>query len=120
MKHKEFNSRSDEEIFELIFKSNQLEEEFKPQYKYLPILENTIWQDCHISIDETTDAWQIAMIQEDKILKIMWKGWRKPCPKSKLNKHYSIVVERDFVINSINECLLYLDEKLVATTSNNT
>ena len=57
----EFDKRTDEEIFELIYKSNQLPNEFNKDFIDLPVLSSEIWQYCNLSIDETTDAYLITM-----------------------------------------------------------
>ena len=89
--HSEFENRNDIEIFELIWKANQQEEDYNPQFIYLPALENEIWSNCHIAIDETIDAFLIAIIkQQNNKIKFLWQGWREPCPEDKIDKLYSI------------------------------
>jgi len=103
--HKEFNNKNDNEIFELIWKANQLEEEFKPEYAYLPLLEKKVWSNCTISMDETTDAYLITIIEQDGKIKFLWQGWGEPCPKDKIGILYSITVDRTFVIETMENCL---------------
>ena len=105
LRNDEFKNRSDEEIFELIWKANQLEEEFDPKFNHLPILDNSIWTACHISIDETTDAWLITMIEENNELKFIWKGWRDSCPNDRIGKLCSVSIDREFVIKTIKKCI---------------
>ncbi|MEI9920915.1 MAG: hypothetical protein WDO14_19285 [Bacteroidota bacterium] len=57
--HPEFENRSDEELFELIWKANQSEEDYKPEFSHLPVLNSKVWASCHLSIGETTDAYLI-------------------------------------------------------------
>jgi len=106
--HPEFDKRTDEEIFELIYKSNQLPNEFNKHFIDLPVLSNEIWQYCNLSIDETIDAYLITMICESEILKFIWKGFREPCLEEQINILHSISVEKDLVANVINECLKYV------------
>ncbi|MFK7001933.1 Imm42 family immunity protein [Flavobacterium oreochromis] len=108
--HPEFNNRTDTEIFELILKANQLKEEYNPQFAHLPVLENEIWSNCHISLDETTDAFLIAMIKQNEQIKFLWKEWREPCPNEKIDKLNSIVLDKQFVIEVIEKCLNTITE----------
>jgi hypothetical protein len=84
--HPEFENRNNEELFELIWKANQLEEAYKSEYSHLPILDNKVWATCHFSIDETTDAFLITMTADGDSIKILWEGWREPCPADRIGK----------------------------------
>lgn len=103
--HSEFVSRTDREIFEMIWKANQLEEDYSQVYKYLPVLEHKFWVNCSVSLDETTDAFLIAMVGYDNKLKFIWQRWREPCPADQINRLYSIVVDREFVASVMEECI---------------
>lgn len=103
--HAEFSNKSDTELFELIGKANQLEEEYKDEYKYLPVLDNKVWSNCHISIDETTDAYLITMTETEGKIKFLWQGWREPCSEDKIGKLYTVTVDRNIVIETIESCL---------------
>jgi hypothetical protein len=103
--HAEFSNKSDREIFELIWKANQLEEEYKDEYKYLPMLDNKVWSNCHISIDETTDAYLITMTETEGKIKFLWKGWREPCTEDKIGKLFAVTVDRNLVIEAMESCL---------------
>lgn len=109
LKNTEFKDRRDDEVFELVWKSNQSEEEFSPEYQYLPVLDNDVWSSCHLSIDETIDAWLITMTEDNSKLKFIWKGWRNPCPEEEIGKLYSTNVDKDFVVKTINECVSYVE-----------
>ena len=119
--HPEFQKRTDEEIFELIYKSNQLPDEFNKNYLHLPIIPNEIWQNCNLSIDETIDAYLITMTCEKDILKFIWKGWREPCPEEQIDKLLSISIDRTQVSNVIKECIKYVQNDIknykIKTTS---
>ena len=103
--HLEFSNKSDRELFELIWKANQLEEEYKDEYKYLPVLDNQVWSSCHISIDETTDAYLITMTETEGKIKFLWEGWREPCPEDKIGKLFEVTVDRNIVIEAMENCL---------------
>ena len=62
---KEFESLSDREIFEVILKANQLEEEFHPDFHYLPQLDNEIWSRHSFTLDETVDGYLIYFYVKD-------------------------------------------------------
>ena len=62
---KEFENLSEREIFETILKSNQFEDEFHPDFLYLPQLDNTFWGDHHFTLDETIDNYLIYFYVKD-------------------------------------------------------
>jgi hypothetical protein len=82
----EFINKNDNELFDLIWKANQL-------------------SDCHVSIDETTDAYLIAMTENNGAIKFLWKGWREPCKADKIDKLFSVTVDRNFVIEALKKFL---------------
>jgi putative acetyltransferase len=103
--HEEFESRSDEEIFALVWKANG---DNNPDYDYLPVLDSYIWKFCHISIDETTDAYLITATADKDNIKFIWQGWREPCPEEYISKLFSTTVNRQFIIESLENCLSYI------------
>jgi hypothetical protein len=100
-----FESRSDREIFELIYKANQLPDRYSKRYEHLPVLDNKVWANCSISIDETIDAFLIAWAEVAGNVKFLWKGLQQPCPPERIGKFFSIAVPRDFVIETMENCL---------------
>ena len=56
---KEFDGLTDREIFEVILKANQFDEEFHPDFLYLPQLDNEIWSRHSFTLDETVDGYLI-------------------------------------------------------------
>lgn len=109
--HFEFKDKNAEEIFELIWKANQLEEDFQVEYDYLPVLDNNVWSNCSISLDETTDAYLITMTGENGKIKFLWKGYSAPCLSDKMNKLYSTIVERQFVVETMEKCLQTIENE---------
>ena len=109
----EFTHKSDREIFELINKSNQLEEDFTEEFKQLNKLDESVFTYCSISIDETTDAYSIRMSGHEDQLKIFWCGWRDPCPIEHIDKLYSVSIPRESVLEVMDKCLsvIALDQK---------
>ena len=102
----EFINKTDREVFELIFKSNQLDEEFDPKYSYLEQLDSEVWQFCSISIDETTDSYKITMTADKKNnLKFIWKNLEKN------DKLHSVEVKIEVVEEAIKECLLIVNRE---------
>ncbi|MES2679406.1 MAG: Imm42 family immunity protein [Bacteroidota bacterium] len=107
-RHPEFANRTNDELFELVYKANQSESEFKSEYKHLPQLDSDVWSICCLRMDETTDAYLSALVEADNKLKFIWEGWRAPCPVDEINKRFSITVDKNFVIKTINECISYV------------
>ena len=111
--HEEFENRTDTEIFELIYKSNQLEEEFDPKFLHLPVLTNEIWRNCNINIDETIDAYLLTMIGKDDHIKFIWRNWRASHQSHNMDKIYSIMLKREQVVQTIHECLEFVKNDIV-------
>jgi len=104
-----FTDYNDREIFELIFKSNHLEDEYKEEYRYLPEQSNNrLWVKHHVSIDETTDAYLIVMIKEEDKLKVIWQGWRNPCPENEIGKLNTVVLDSSIVLKTIDDVVEFL------------
>ncbi|OJJ14418.1 hypothetical protein BKI52_42300 [marine bacterium AO1-C] len=103
---KEFEGRSDEEIFVMIWKANELESDYDPKYLYLPKLNQVIWDICTIKIDETIDAWFLAVIKHnDYQLKFLWRKWNEHiCPEVSTDL-FSVVVDKDFAVETLNQCM---------------
>jgi hypothetical protein len=69
----EFKELSDLEVFEMIEKSNQLEDEYKSEYLYLPKLPDDIWYKYNVRIDETIDRFSVKIIESNGLLKFLWR-----------------------------------------------
>ena len=109
--HLEFLNKSDREIFELIWKANRKEDSYKAEYAYLPTLDNKVWSNCSLDIDETIDAYLMTMTEDNGKIKFMWEAWRAPCPKSKIGKLFSITVDRFFVIETLETCIAQIESE---------
>ncbi len=109
LRHPVFKNRSDDELFELVYKANQSDSEFKSQYKHLPQLDSEIWSNCCISMDETTDAYLIVLVDIDDKLKFIWEGWREPCSADEIGQQFSITVDKKFVLKAIDDCINYVE-----------
>jgi hypothetical protein len=103
--HKEFKNRTENEIFQMIYKANQMEEEYEEEFSYLPILPNSIWRYCNVGLDETIDAYLLTITSKDDEIKFIWKGWREPCGKEQIGVLNSVMVKKEIVIKTIIECL---------------
>lgn len=110
----EFKNKSYEEIFQLIAKSNQLEEEFDPKYKYLPKLNPKLWSNSNISLDETIDAWIIYWIANKDNIIFLWKGWRSPCKEEFKGKIFQAVVDKSYLIQTIDDFLIEINAKYIS------
>jgi len=104
----EFSNRKDDELFELIWKANQFKDEFNPAYTYLPQLDSAVWENCHLSLDETTDAYLITTTQIDDDIKIIWQGWRNPCTPNLINKLFSLSIRKETLIKILEDCHTYV------------
>ena len=103
---KEFEGRTDEEIFAMIWKANEFESEYDPEYLHLPKLDQVIWDICTFNIDETTDAWLLAVIKHnDHQLKFLWKKHMEHIRPEISTDLYSVIVDKDFAVDTINQCL---------------
>jgi hypothetical protein len=102
--HPLFQFLTDIEILELILKSNQLEEEFEPQYYYLPALEaEGLFGKHSFYVGESTNAYFLVVIEQLGLLKFLWKNFRR-----KENVTHSVYCSREEVVSAINACLKYL------------
>jgi hypothetical protein len=110
LEHPIFKSLSDKEIFELVSKANQLEDEFNPLYEYLPHFESEFWGRHFVSLDETIDAYLIVVIRKGVNLKYIWEGWRSPCPPEQINKTYSVEVPLNFFNSTVDDCLSFIEK----------
>jgi hypothetical protein len=108
LRHSAFEGLSDEEIFELIDKTNQLEEEFKPEFMYLPQLSTKLWYLHRITIDETIDGYYIMVIEENNQLKFMWisNGWYEP--QGEVGKLYTALVDYDEFFKTNSDFFAFL------------
>lgn len=101
--HPLFQSLSDEEIFELILKSNQLETEFDPKFSYLPALEQEgLFGTHHFIVGESTDAYFLVVIEQSEKVKFLWRNLRL-----KEVQTHAVACSKEEVISAINGCLNY-------------
>ncbi|NHN24489.1 hypothetical protein FIA58_002270 [Flavobacterium jejuense] len=49
------------------------------------------------------------MTKDKENIKFIWEGWRSPCPVNKIGKLFSITVEKKFVIDTIEKCLIEIE-----------
>ena len=104
-----FSGLTEREIFELIFKSNQLDEDFDPAFAHLPAQQtDDLWVKHVVSLDETIDAYLIVLIEAEGKLKFIWKGWRDPCSQNEIGKLFSVIVDHDFFASTVDTCLDFL------------
>lgn len=108
LEHGDFKDRSDPEIFELVWKSNQLESHFNPVFSDLPQLDNSVWKNCSVHLDDSTDQYLIAMIGIGDKIKFMWKGLQDPCPIDEIGQLFTVTVDKEFVKKTISECIDYV------------
>ena len=105
-----FDTLSDDEIMEMVYKSNQLEEEYNPLYHHLPGHKtNELWRKHAVYLAESTDQYAIIVFEQNGKLKFLWQRWeeREKNPKM-LN---SIFVNHEIFYSAINEFLAFIKEQ---------
>lgn len=70
LSNEEFLGRTDDEVFELVWKANGAN---NLEYEHLSVLEESVWLSCCVSIDETIDAWLITMTEIKEKLNLSGK-----------------------------------------------
>lgn len=102
--HPLFQTLNDREILELIYKSNQLEEEFNPAFSYLPALEEESLLSRHtFMLAESLDQHYLVLIEQDEKLKFIWSRERNT--ESTVR---SVECDRRTIVDAISSCLEYL------------
>ena len=104
LEHEAFAGRTDRELHELIWKANQDPDQYDPRFSYLPSLSNRVWERCHISIDETTDSWLVAMLACQGRLKFLSQGVQPPCPQDLIGTLFQAEVDPGEVVQIIDQC----------------
>jgi hypothetical protein len=106
---KEFNGLSDREIFELILKSNQFEEEFHPDFTYLPQLDGEFWSRHHFTIDETIDGYLVYFyVKDDRITFLIEDETRKKKRDLRSYEFIFYTLELNYFLNIIDETTNFL------------
>ncbi len=123
---KEFEGLTDREIFETILKANQLEEEFHPDFLYLPQLGNEIWSRHSFTLDETADGYLIYFYVKDNQIRFLIEDETESLESD--YRSYKFIfhsVDFDFFIKTIDQAteLLvqqypYLKDNLSSRTFN--
>ncbi|WP_148289461.1 hypothetical protein [Fibrella aestuarina] len=92
--HPNFAGLNDREIFDMIWEAYPDRSQTNPIYNA-------------IHLDETTDSYLMVMVAHGKSsLKFIWKCWQEPCES--LGKLFTIVVERNFVLDTLENTLIRL------------
>ncbi len=105
LREPEFEGLSDLEIFELIEKSNQSEEQFQKQYLYLPKLSGDVWCKYRLDMDETIDGFEVLILEEQDQLKFLGRN-----EFSKKNLEVLLTTHDQFIQTTM-ECLEFLVAK---------
>ena len=104
-----FQSLTDREIFELILKSNQLEDEFGPAYDYLPQLSSDVWFQHIFLLDETIDRYIICYYIKDNQLTFLWEDrWANPDPLPAQNQLCTHTVPLALFLQAVDDVLHFL------------
>lgn len=102
----EFTGLTDLEIFELLLKTNQLEEEYKEEYKYLPKLADDVWYKYRVDMDETIDGYSIFIIEENQLLKFLWRNHVKSDARLGI-----MTTSHDQFFMTVDSCLDFLTKE---------
>jgi hypothetical protein len=106
---KEFKGLSDREIFELILKANQLEEEFHPDFLYLPQVDNEIWSRHQFELYETTDGYlSYFYVKDNKITFLIEDDTENEINVERSYKFIFHTVDLAYFINVINDLTNFL------------
>lgn len=104
-----FIGMSDREVFESILKTNQLEEDFLEEYRYLPQLPRGIWQRHVFRLDETVDAYLFYFYVRDSQITFLIEEVPRPKDRSR-TRDITVTTAglQEFlaVVDSIKSCLL--------------
>jgi Immunity protein 42 len=101
-----FDGLDDNEVMELIYRSNQLEEDYDPAFSYLPSVEtNDLWYRHTVTLAESTDHYAIVVFEEKGLLKFLWQKWEDR--ENRLASINSVLVEHKTFYAAINEFLLF-------------
>lgn len=106
---KEFEGLSDREIFETVLKANQFEEEFHPDFLYLPQLDNKFWSDHHFTLDETIDGYLIYFyVKDNQIIFLIEDETERSESDFRSYKFIFHSVDLDFFILTVDQATEFL------------
>jgi hypothetical protein len=109
----EFSGLSEIEIFEILLKANQSEEDFKENYKYLPKLEEDVWYKYRVDMDETIDRYTIFVIENENMLKFLWRNH-----VNKNSKLGIMTTTHEQFYNTVDLCLSFLTKEYPSVLRN--
>ncbi len=106
---KEFDGLSDREIFELILKANQLEEEFHSDFLYLPQVDNEIWNRHRFDLYETTDGYlSYFYVKNNKITFLIEDNSENGIGIERSYKFIFHTVDLDYFIDVVDQITNFL------------
>ena len=106
---KEFEGLTDREIFEIILKANQFEEEFHPDFLHVPQLDNKFWSDHHFTLDETIDSYLIYFyVKHNQIMFLIEDETEWLDSDYRSYKFIFHSVDLDFFIKTIDQAAEFL------------
>lgn len=109
----EFKDLSDLEIFESLIKANQSEDNFKRKYHYLPKLVDDVWYKYRVDMDETIDGFTIFILEDNKMLKFLWKN------HARKNTKFGVMrTTHEQFYQTVDSCLLFLTKQYPTVIGN--
>jgi hypothetical protein len=104
-----FDGLNDYEIMELIYKSNQLEEEYNPAFSHLPVLKsNELWYNHTFMLAESIDQYKLVVFEEEGKLKFVWH--KREDRNIQLENLNTVYVEYDLFYSVIDKFLQFLKD----------
>lgn len=95
---------------ELIYKSNQLEEEYNPIYAHLPAqTTNNLWLKHTVSMGESTDQHAIVVFEQNGQLKFLWQSWEER--RNGLKTLSGVLLRHKIFYSAINQFLIFIKDQ---------
>lgn len=104
-----FEGLTDREIFEMISRANQDEEEFDPDFHYLPQPENELWSMHRFALDETTDNYRVFFYVKDNAITFLIEDQSKQNAREREAGRFIFhTVDLGFFIHTIDGAVKFL------------
>ena len=109
---KEFEGLSDREIFETVEKANHLENEFHPDFLYLPQLDNKFWSNHQFTLDETINGYLINFYVKDNQITFLIEDITEGLDSNyRSHKFISHSIDLEVFINTVDQVSEFLLQK---------
>ncbi len=106
----DFDNLTSREIFELVVKANQIDEEFDSKFLYLPQLENEVWQRHYLTLDETINDFEICYYITNNEIKFIIKKWKPEEPDEERSEFLLKSVDVNNFFSTLDETIDFLEK----------